>query len=527
MYPPMPMQMSQDMSMMYNTAAQTVTATTTGNILCFTPPGFKQSLSVKFPDGRLPVCDKCKKNYKTRDSCRVRSGHTSAPWTTAYICITLDESCITPDGKYVQDVPFKVRMGGWAPYKLKNDFDLRTPVCSACKKTNRTRSFCRDRHKHRQLPWCTVFVVLYAEGSAGMRGTTPSNALTIKDDSEKEGEEETEAPTKEEAKEDVKEAKKEEKEEEEKEKSPEKKEPASDESKEEEKKDIKAEEVDDKKEEKSEESAKKPKSERDFSGEWWKNKGDDINDIDMDSRSFLVKISSKSCTIHWLDREEGDTRDPYPPSASAGTADGEAKGMESGGSGASMMDPNQYYGMNMWNQPQFFSQQQQYAMHQQQLAAWHAHYNQQMMQQYGSNAGGAGEASAVGDAKDEKGGDSGGGEDDKAASPTKTSRAPPESQMSPGGFNPNDPNNWHAQMMFQQQMYQQQMFAAQQHFMSHYQQPPSDDKKADKKGDNVASPKKRKTSDEKKTEEKETKRRSKRTKKEEKDDAKTAETTSL
>jgi len=132
-----------------------------GNILTFTPPGFKQSLNVKFPDSRLPVCVSCKKNYKTKDMCRVRNQHTSSPWTTAYICMSVDETCTDDDGNYV-DQPFVIRMFQGRPYCVTEDFapKSKTPVCATCKKTNRTRSFCRDRHKHRNLPWCTVYVLL-------------------------------------------------------------------------------------------------------------------------------------------------------------------------------------------------------------------------------------------------------------------------------------------------------------------------------------------------------------------------------
>lgn len=142
-----------------------------GNILTFTPKGFKQTLNVKFPDSRLAVCEKCKKNYKTRDSCRVRSGHTTVPWTTAYICITLDDSCTDSAGNYV-DKPLTVRMINWQPYCVKELFDDKTPVCAACKKTNRTKSFCRIRHKHRQMPWCTVFVIL-----STVESTDPSTVV--------------------------------------------------------------------------------------------------------------------------------------------------------------------------------------------------------------------------------------------------------------------------------------------------------------------------------------------------------------
>lgn len=79
------------------------------NILTFTPRGFNQAVNVKFPDGRLAVCKKCKKNFKTKESCRVRSGHTSVPWTTAYICVTLDQSCIDQNGDLHKDKPLTVR----------------------------------------------------------------------------------------------------------------------------------------------------------------------------------------------------------------------------------------------------------------------------------------------------------------------------------------------------------------------------------------------------------------------------------
>jgi hypothetical protein len=99
--------------------------------------------------------------------CRVRNQHTAAPWCPSFICMTLDESCIDEDGNYV-DKPFVVRMVQWQPFFVKEDFGpkSKTPVCATCKKTNRTRSFCRDRHKHRMLPWCTVYVLLSTHESA-------------------------------------------------------------------------------------------------------------------------------------------------------------------------------------------------------------------------------------------------------------------------------------------------------------------------------------------------------------------------
>lgn len=153
-------------------------AVSIGNILTFTPRGFKQTLNVKFPDSRLAVCEKCKKNYKTKDSCRVRSGHSTEPWTTAFICVTLDDSCTDSDGKYV-DSPLTVRMINWQPYCVKENFDSKTPVCAACKKTNRTKYFCRVRYKHRKMPWCTVFVILSTVDSTDPSTVVASPSIPV------------------------------------------------------------------------------------------------------------------------------------------------------------------------------------------------------------------------------------------------------------------------------------------------------------------------------------------------------------
>lgn len=56
-------------------------------------------------------------------------------------------------------------MSSWQPLCMKQDFGPKTPVCASCKKTNRTRTFCRERHKHRHLPWSTVYVILSAVDS--------------------------------------------------------------------------------------------------------------------------------------------------------------------------------------------------------------------------------------------------------------------------------------------------------------------------------------------------------------------------
>jgi hypothetical protein len=240
------------------------------NILTFTPPGFKQTLNVKFPDSRLAVCDKCKKNFKTRDMCRVRNTHTSPPWTTAYVCITVDSSCTDDEGKYI-DRPLTVRMVQWQPYAVRKPFDSMTPVCAACKRTNRTRSFCRERHKHRQLPWCTVYVVLSALDQAD-----PSTVVA--------------GASK----------------------------PTADESSEEQPlvqngdignvvvhNDSNSEDAASMTKPSAEADSPTPASTNTITSDADDAGGDDINDI-AESRTFLVKVSSRGSSIHWLDLLEHD-----------------------------------------------------------------------------------------------------------------------------------------------------------------------------------------------------------------------------
>ena len=142
------------------------------NTLCYTPQNFLQEINIKFPSQQLPVCANCKRNYKTRDVCRIKNGHTAVPWTTAYICVTIDKSCIGDgeDVTYAANQQFAAKTIKQAyPYCVKSEFvDPKTPCCTECKSVNRTRAFCRETHKHKEVPWNTVFVVL----SADARGVT-------------------------------------------------------------------------------------------------------------------------------------------------------------------------------------------------------------------------------------------------------------------------------------------------------------------------------------------------------------------
>jgi len=321
-----------------------------GNVLTFTPPGFNQTLNVKFPDCRLAVCEKCKKNYKTRDMCRVRNSHTASPWTTAYICFTLDDNCTDDDGKYI-DKPLTVRMIQWQPYCVKKPFEPKTPVCSACKKTNRTRSFCRERHKHRQLPWCTVYVLLSPADTIDPATRVAPESIPTEDSDDAAKAVSTKS----------------------------------------EEAENKPEAVDNGSAATTTQESKPPKKTGEESDE-----GEDINDI-AESRTFLAKISCHHSSIHWLELAEFDASDS---AAVHGIVAPEGH-MTRGGAPMQPMDPSQYYAHSMGgyaaqqhqfnlksHQQYFFQmQQRQHQHYAAQQAAWQAQYNQQSSMQLQQPAG--------------------------------------------------------------------------------------------------------------------------------------------
>jgi hypothetical protein len=185
--------------------------------------------------------------------CRVRNVHTTEPWSTAYICITVDDSCTDESGKYV-DKPLTVRMVQWQPYCVKKPFDPKTPVCATCKRTNRTRGFCRERHKHRYLPWCTVYVLLSAldQTDPSTVVAAPSQKVDIDEDQENNS--------------------------------------------------IGDESGNSKPKVASEDAST---AGSDTIGSEADEESDDVNDI-SESRTFLAKVSSRGTSIHWLDLGEFD-----------------------------------------------------------------------------------------------------------------------------------------------------------------------------------------------------------------------------
>ena len=168
-------------------------ATNTGNIIRCSIPGLKDTVDLPFPDGKLPVCQKCKKIYKTRELCRVRDRHTEAPWSTTYVCVTVDESCFQKVGdeeKLVEEGPFKFIANSIpAPtctyIGTKKDLGgTKSPICMACKDKNYTRHHCRVKNSHLQLPWATSYVVLSAIPSGNGSYSGNASVQTAENNSE-------------------------------------------------------------------------------------------------------------------------------------------------------------------------------------------------------------------------------------------------------------------------------------------------------------------------------------------------------
>jgi len=142
------------------------------NILTTLIPGLNRPINIQFPDGKLPVCQRCKKIYKTRDLCRVRGGHTDVPWNTTYLSLSFDDSCLTHNIKrelcLVDEEMMQCRFEATLidepplPFRVKkiHEDDLFSPICTSCKEKNYTRHHCREKQQHSQLPWTTHYIML-------------------------------------------------------------------------------------------------------------------------------------------------------------------------------------------------------------------------------------------------------------------------------------------------------------------------------------------------------------------------------
>mmetsp|Transcript_24254 Transcript_24254/g.50825 ORF Transcript_24254/g.50825 Transcript_24254/m.50825 type:complete len:409 (-) Transcript_24254:193-1419(-) len=129
------------------------------------PDGMPQPFDVPFPEKRLPVCDRCKKNYRSRELCRQRDGHKALPWQMTYVVVTLTDEVLIKgeDGALIladvpvvaelQDMPELCR--GPADGSMKME-----PICPVCKEKNYTRDHCRNTLKHSTPPYQSIYVKL-------------------------------------------------------------------------------------------------------------------------------------------------------------------------------------------------------------------------------------------------------------------------------------------------------------------------------------------------------------------------------
>ncbi len=115
----------------------------------------------------------------------MRDRHTEVPWSTTYICVTLDDSCFTRNNNgemsLVEEGPFRFVArsvtGPPAAYRSKGDTlgGTKAPICMACKDKNYTRHHCRVKNKHLELPWGTVYVMMSAVRSGSNHtGSSPT-----------------------------------------------------------------------------------------------------------------------------------------------------------------------------------------------------------------------------------------------------------------------------------------------------------------------------------------------------------------
>lgn len=149
----------------------TTTTITTTQICTIHPPGMPRAFDVPFPPRKLPVCVRCKKNYRSRELCRQRDEHRALPWQTTYIIVTLTEAvlekredgtqCIAdiPVAAVLQDMPDMCR--GPA-----DGFMTKQPICKLCKDKNYTRDYCRTSSKHTTPPYQTVYIKLVPKSMA-------------------------------------------------------------------------------------------------------------------------------------------------------------------------------------------------------------------------------------------------------------------------------------------------------------------------------------------------------------------------
>ncbi len=129
------------------------------------PPGLPRAFDVPFPPRKLPVCLRCKKNYRSRELCRQRDEHKALPWQTTYIIVTLTEAVLEKreDGSQcIADMPVVASLQEMPDMCCgpADGFMSKQPICKMCKEKNYTREHCRTTSKHTTPPYQTVYIKL-------------------------------------------------------------------------------------------------------------------------------------------------------------------------------------------------------------------------------------------------------------------------------------------------------------------------------------------------------------------------------
>lgn len=194
-----------------------------------TIPGIMQPILITLPSMKLPVCNKCKGQFKTRKYCRLEPRkHMSLPWSTVYLCLTFDDSCYDVDS--VSDSGMEIRnnirrlktnqsftakiaefdssstsRNKWRPFVIREnsetsplkkkkeregseaasascidssaeDLTNTLPMCMDCKKKRYTGTFCRGKASpHTYLPWSTVYYDIFCNKEEQLKDEEEKN----------------------------------------------------------------------------------------------------------------------------------------------------------------------------------------------------------------------------------------------------------------------------------------------------------------------------------------------------------------
>ncbi|GMI12885.1 hypothetical protein TrVE_jg13550 [Triparma verrucosa] len=144
----------------------------------FKPPGLLKSISLSYAPGKLPTCYKCKMLTLPRDVCRVDKGHTALPWSNVFICLITDDTVLAPHppnsapapvlpsphakrlflldecNYHVEELKDKYDFST----KLEGTFNMETSVCEECRVNFKTKTHCREKNKHTEMPWDVTYV---------------------------------------------------------------------------------------------------------------------------------------------------------------------------------------------------------------------------------------------------------------------------------------------------------------------------------------------------------------------------------